>query len=134
MIKRELVIFLIVGLATVLIDFLTYSSLVWINLLSVDLSKGIGFLMGTCFAYFANRMFTFGHKNPATGSAWRFTSLYAITLGINVWVNAFVLHLFDTTTQVIQLAFLMATGISAILNFIGMKWLVFKAKPTQDLL
>ncbi|MDO8772573.1 MAG: GtrA family protein [Burkholderiaceae bacterium] len=134
MIKRELVIFLIVGSLTVLIDFLTYRGLVWLGLLGVDLSKGTGFLVGTCFAYFANRIWTFGHNDHASGSAWRFTFLYAATLGVNVWVNALALDLLGKAAQAIQLAFLLATGVSATLNFLGMKWFVFKTKPAPELL
>jgi putative flippase GtrA len=91
MIKRELAIFLIVGTLTVMIDFLTYRGLVWAQLLGVDSAKGIGFLTGTVFAYFANRFWTFGHKAHAVGSAWRFIILYSLTLAANVLVNAFLI-------------------------------------------
>ena len=63
MIRRELAIFLVVGTLTVVIDFLTYRGLIWAQLLGVDSAKGIGFLTGTVFAYFANRFWTFGHKD-----------------------------------------------------------------------
>ena len=91
MIKRELAIFLIVGTLTVMIDFLTYRGLVWTQLLGVDSAKGLGFLTGTVFAYFANRFWTFGHKTHAVGSAWRFIILYSLTLATNVLVNAFLM-------------------------------------------
>ena len=91
MIKRELAIFLIVGTLTVMIDFLTYRGLVWAQLLGVDSAKGLGFLTGTVFAYFANRFWTFGHKAHAVGSAWRFIILYSLTLATNVLVNAFLI-------------------------------------------
>ena len=91
MIKRELAIFLIVGTLTVMIDFLTYRGLVWAQLLGVDSAKGLGFLTGTVFAYFANRFWTFGHKTHAVGSAWRFIILYSLTLATNVLVNAFLI-------------------------------------------
>jgi len=91
MIRRELAIFLIVGTLTVMIDFLTYRGLVWAQLLGVDSAKGLGFLIGTVFAYFANRFWTFGHKAHAVGSAWRFIILYSLTLAANVLVNAFLI-------------------------------------------
>ena len=92
MIRRELAIFLIVGTLTVIIDFLTYRSLIWAKLLGVDCAKGVGFLTGTVFAYFANRFWTFGHKVHAVGSAWRFIILYSLTLAANVLVNAYLLN------------------------------------------
>ena len=91
MIRRELAIFLIVGTMTVVIDFLTYRGLIWAQLLGVDSAKGIGFLTGTVFAYFANRFWTFGHKVHAVGSAWRFIFVYSLTLGTNVLVNSFLI-------------------------------------------
>ena len=166
MIKRELAIFLIVGTLTVMIDFLTYRGLVWAQLLGVDSAKGVGFLTGTVFAYFANRFWTFGHKAHAVGSAWRFIILYSLTLAANVLVNSLLISslpiqlpvLFDmlkVATQLImidqpiyeevigmlnkllnqeitiQIAFLVATITSAALNFMGMKFFVFKTNAVR---
>lgn len=132
MIRREMAIFLIVGATTVLVDFVTYRSLIGFGLMAVDMAKGIGFLVGTLFAYFANRIWTFGHKSHAPGSAWRFAILYASTLGANVLINSLALELFATTVAAVQLAFLLATGISASLNFLGMKLFVFRPSTTSE--
>ena len=133
MIKRELVIFLIVGASTVLVDFMTYRGLIQFQVMEVDMAKATGFLVGTLFAYFANRFWTFGHKSHAPGSAWRFSALYASTLGANVLINAVALKLLVDTAVAFQLAFLFATGVSASLNFLGMKLFVFKPIPASEL-
>ena len=132
MIKRELAVFLVVGSLTVLIDFLTYRGLVWTGWMTVDLAKAVGFLTGTLFAYFANKVWTFGHQEHASGSVWRFVLLYAITLGANVLVNAGCLALLSTLSIAVPVAFLIATGISAVLNFLGMKLFVFKASNLTE--
>ena len=132
MIKRELGVFLTVGALTVLFDFLTYRGLVWTGWFSVDIAKALGFLTGTLFAYFANRIWTFGHLEHAPGSVWRFALLYTITLSANVLVNAGCLALFSAISIAIQAAFLIATGVSAALNFLGMKLFVFKAIPLSE--
>lgn len=134
MIRRELAIFLVVGSLTVLVDFLAYRSLVWMELMGIDMAKATGFIVGTLFAYFANRIWTFGHTAHAPGSAWRFAVLYTITLGANVWVNALALALLGKVAQAVLLAFLFATGVSASLNFLGMKLFVFKARPVVETL
>lgn len=126
MIKRELVIFLIVGAFTVLVDFITYRGLIDFQVMEVDMAKATGFLVGTLFAYFANRFWTFGQKSHKPGSAWRFSALYASTLGANVLINALALKLLADMAIAFQLAFLLATGVSASLNFLGMKLFVFK--------
>lgn len=132
MIKRELALFLIVGSLTVLIDFLIYRGLVWSAAVSVDIAKASGFLAGTLFAYFANRFWTFGHTAHRPGTPWRFGFLYMLTLGGNVIVNAVVLKLLVDAPAAVQLAFLAATGISASLNFFGMKRFVFRASSVTE--
>jgi putative flippase GtrA len=134
MIKRELGIFLIVGTLTVLIDFGAYLSLLWLGVTGVDIAKAIGFLVGTLFAYFANRFWTFGQKSHAPGSLWRFVALYGATLGANVLVNSLALKFFAGTIAIVHLAFLLATGVSAILNFLGMKLFVFKSRSTSGII
>lgn len=134
MIRRELAIFLVVGSLTVLVDFLAYRGLLWWDLLPVDPAKAAGFITGTVFAYFANRHWTFGHKPHAAGSWYRFIILYALTLGANVLVNAVMLEVLSGVPWDLQLAFLIATGVSAALNFIGMKLFVFKANIANEAL
>jgi putative flippase GtrA len=126
MIKRELTIFLAVGFTAVFVDFVSYRSLVWFDVMAVDMAKAAGFLIGTLFAYFANRFWTFGHKLHVPGSAWRFAALYASTLGANVLSNSLALKLFAHEAAAISIAFLLATGVSAALNFLGMKFFVFR--------
>ncbi|MCI9875261.1 MULTISPECIES: GtrA family protein [Pseudomonas] len=132
MILRELKAFLIVGILTVLIDFLTYRAIVWTAWLDIDMAKAAGFLAGTVFAYFANKKWTFDQREHAPGSAWRFIPLYAITLGANVWVNSMCLSLLHSLPGSIQMSFLFATAMSAALNFLGMKLYVFKAHTTKE--
>jgi putative flippase GtrA len=125
MIRREIGIFLIVGALTVVVDFCVYRSLGWAGM-RVDIAKAAGFLAGTVFAYFANRMWTFNHARHAAGSALRFALLYATTLGANVAVNGMVLSSLAGSSAAVQIAFLIATAVSAALNFVGMKFFVFK--------
>jgi putative flippase GtrA len=129
MIKRELGIFLIVGSLTVLVDFCMYRGLIWFALTGIDMAKAVGFLVGTLFAYFANRFWTFGNKSHKPGSFLRFSALYGTTLGANVLVNSLALKLFTAAIP----AFLLATGISATLNFLGMNLFVFKTCTTSRL-
>ena len=131
-IKRELVIFLVVGLLTVAIDFILYRGLIYIDLLelgSVNLAKGLSFIGGTIFAYFANRFWTFNQQNTRAGSIGRFILIYVLGLSANILVNhlsiTWIDHYIVTPKYTLFLAFLMATGVSAALNFIGMKFFVF---------
>ena len=133
MIKRELAIFLVVGASTALVDFISYRGLIGFQVMEVDMAKATGYLVGTLFAYSAHRFWTFGHKSHITGTAWRFSALYASTICVNVIFNTFALKLLGDVDASIQLAFLLATGVSACLNFLGMKLFVFRPIPAQEL-
>jgi putative flippase GtrA len=125
MIRKELTIFLVVGGLAVLVDYLTYSVIIWTGLLGTNLAKGAGFLTGTVLAYFANRLWTFGTLAHAEGNAWRFSALYTLTLFINIYANALILGALTAYPYPLQVAFVIATGLSATLNFFGMKYFVF---------
>ena len=133
MIKREFGLFLLVGSVTVFIDYIAYRTLIWIHLLDVDEAKSVGFITGTVFAFFANRYWTFSHKRHAAGIVWRFALLYAFSLSTNVIINSLALSVFIAQPVSVQLAFIIATGVSAAINFVGMKSFVFKAATPRDL-
>jgi putative flippase GtrA len=124
--NTELGRFLIVGLTTVGIDFSVYRLLLLAGL-AVGVAKAIGFVAGTVFAYFANKRWTFGVQRAGVDAfeAARFAAVYAVSLAANVTANGVVLHFLPS----IVFAFLVATGISATMNFLGMKFLVFRGTP-----
>lgn len=133
MIKRELAIFLVVGVTTVLVDFISYRSLTGLANVPVDLAKAIGFALGTVFSYFANRFWTFAHQPHGPGSVWRFALLYASTLATNVLINALALRVLADSMAAVPVAFVVATAVSACLNFLGMKFFVFRPAPAPEL-
>ena len=127
-ITGELARFLIVGITAVCIDYASYRlgmAMGW----SIGNAKAAGYIAGAVFGYFANRFFTF-----RVAAAWhwsetaRFTGVYLTSLLANVGVNALVLTLLGRSEAAIALAFLAATGTSTALNFLGMKFLVFRPR------
>ena len=127
LLEYEVARFLIVGGTTVLIDLICYFILIYMGF-DTPLSKGVSFSVGTVFAYFANRNYTF---QSSMGGFFRFTVftlLYLSTLVVNVVSNEIVLKLTSQINSSLIIAFLFATSLSATLNFIGMKYIVFNAK------
>ena len=127
LLEYEFARFLIVGGTTVLIDLIFYFTLIYMGF-DTSLSKGVSFSVGTVFAYFANRNYTF---QSSMGGFFRFTVftlLYLSTLVVNVASNEIVLKLTSQINSSLIIAFLIATSLSATLNFIGMKYIVFNAK------
>uniref|UniRef100_UPI004047271C GtrA family protein n=1 Tax=Flavobacterium sp. TaxID=239 RepID=UPI004047271C len=130
LIRRELQVFLVVGILTVLIDLTAYKSLLLYFDFTVNLAKGCGFLIGTLFSYVANRIWTFQNQVFVSGALYRFLPLYFSTLVINIAVNSLILMAFNYISLIDYIAFIVATACSAILNFLGMKFFVFRITNT----
>lgn len=122
-IKKEIFRFIVVGSGAVLTDTLVYFLL--INFLPFSISKTISFLSGTLVAYIFNKYWTFEVKKKSYSEMMRFLALYLSTLVANVAMNKGVLLI---TNELAILAFLVATGTSTILNFLGQKFWVFRDK------
>jgi putative flippase GtrA len=131
-IKRELGIFLIVGLLTVGIDFLIYRGFIYLEPFGLDdinIAKGFSFISGTIFSYFANRFWTFNQQNTGSGSVFRFVVVYILSLIANITINYLCIEWFSSSALALEytllIAFILATSASASFNFIGMKFFVF---------
>lgn len=122
---------MIVGVTTVAIDFAIYRILLFLDTPTAP-AKGVGFIAGTIFAYFANRLWTFDRAKGGRNVFALFVGLYLTTLVINVGANSGVIAVLGENERVLALAFLMATGTSATLNFVGMRMIVFKNRQRAD--
>jgi putative flippase GtrA len=121
---KEIRYFLIIGILTVLIDYLVYflSRKFFID---ISQAKAFGFISGTVFAFLANRNITFKNHNNIWRHLYKFLILYSGTLFINVTINNSLLNWLSDFQYKVQLSFLIATSTSAIINFVGMKYFVF---------
>jgi putative flippase GtrA len=121
--KREFLRFIVSGGLAVSTDLISYYLL--IDHISIDSSKAISFILGSIVAFTLNKLWTFQSKAQISVAALQFSILYTITFMANVSVNHITLFYIETITPV---AFLLATGTSTILNFLGMKFWVFSHK------
>ena len=119
-IKKELKRFLVAGISAVGTDLVTYYLL--LNFFSTDVVKAISFLLGTIVAFIINKYWTFEKHEKSYVEIAKFGLLYSLTLSANVITNKIILDVFNITL----VAFLIATGVSTVLNFIGQKWWVFR--------
>lgn len=119
------------GLTTVAIDFATYRVLLFLDT-PTAFAKALGFIAGTIFAYFANKLWTFDRAKGGRNVFAMFVGLYLTTLMINVGVNSGAIAILGEAELALALGFLLATGTSASLNFVGMRMIVFKSKQRVD--
>lgn len=118
--NAEVLRFMVAGITAVTTDFLSYYLLS--HYINISFAKGVSFIWGSIVAYFINKFWTFDAAKNHWHDMFKFTVLYTCTLGANVFSNKLVLFCFS---DLWLLAFLFATGVSTVLNFIGMKFWVF---------
>lgn len=116
--------FLFIGILAVIIDAIVYFFLTFNFNISHELSKRISFICGAIFAFYFNRNFVFKVKNKKINQYFMFSILYLISFLLNSLTHDIILH----NTNIIYMAFLTATTVSTIINFLGQKFIVFKNK------
>ena len=124
--RNEIPRFIVAGILAVATDYFSY--LVLVNIIDVDLSKACSFILGSIVAFLINKFWTFESDKKAIAAIMPFIVLYSSTFLINVSLNHFSLVY---VTDIKTIAFLIATSASTVLNFLGMKFWVFKVSDLQ---
>lgn len=122
---RQLVRYLIVGCAGVGIDALLYVFFLHVVGLSIPVAKTIGVVAGVIYGYFAHCRITFSAR-MTWWSAFAYCILYIVSIVQNVVTNSVLAVTLPERWYPLTVAFLAATAISVVINFIGMKLVVFK--------
>ena len=123
----QLSYFFIAGSFAVSADYIIY--IITLESLGIFFSKIIGFYSGVFVSYLINSYFTFSKKGKNFISSKYFLKyliILTISMLINVTTNYFILYCFSFLTKINLIAFLIATIISMVFNFINLKLIVFK--------
>ena len=118
----EIYKFIIIGIIAVSIDAFVYYLLGNFEFFSYEISKRISFICGAAFAFFFNRSYVFQIKHKNIKQILGFSILYFISFFCNAFSHDFVLNKLDIPT----VAFIFATTVSTIINYLGQKFIVFK--------
>jgi putative flippase GtrA len=119
---KHLMRFVVIGSSSVLIDLLVYQLL--LDTLSTSLAKGISYLAGMCFGFIGNKYWTFESKAKAGSEILGYGLLYSITLAINIILNNLLLDWLGSERKLV--CFLIVTGITTVLNFLGLRLITFR--------
>lgn len=123
--------FLITGFSAAGIDFCVYTFMLYIGL-DYDPAKACGFLAAVAFAYNGHRRWTFSTHGSKKRIA-AFTMLYITTFIINITTNGAVLEYLGKDSKLdVLIAFVVATGITATVNFTMMKFVIFRQSPANN--
>lgn len=94
----------------------------------IQMANGVAYLSGMVYGFFANKHLAFrGFGSVRTGEVVRYIALHGITLLVNVWVNWFFLAAMSELYGGLVVAFLFAISVSMVLNFLGLKYWVFRS-------
>ena len=119
--KQEILKFLVGGGTAVIVDFFTYKIFMILGL-ERTIAKTLSFICGSIVGFIINKYWTFKSPKFQIKEILKYTVLYILTAFINSQVNKYTLLLFGNEI----FAFLCATGVSTILNFLGQKFLIFR--------
>ena len=126
--KKNSFRFIVVGVSSVAIDFTLYMWLVSIDV-PTYLSRGASYFITLLYAYFLNTYYAFKIGEITWRLFLRYWSLYGLVLTFNILLNEALLLLFNKGQSAIIVIYLFVTGVSAIMNFFGLKYYVF---PKQN--
>jgi putative flippase GtrA len=128
--KEDSFRFVVVGVSAVAIDFTLYMWLVAIDV-PTYLSRGISYFITLLYAYFLNTYYAFKIGEITWSLFFRYWSLYGLVLTFNILLNEALLLLFNKEQSAIVVIYLFVTGVSAIMNFFGLKHYVFSKQSGE---
>lgn len=125
--KRQVKGYLISGFLATGSDFIVYNIL--LHFIEYNISKAISFLVGTIVAYLYNKYITFATPRRSFYETFKFFLVYTVSMLCNVSINHVGLQFFKgilSLRYALISAFILATMITMIINFLGQKFWVFK--------
>jgi putative flippase GtrA len=122
--RRQIARFLVVGSASVAVDLGIYALLTAVTPLAWGLSKGLSYAAGVVVGFFGNKFWTFESARKSAAEPAMYLLLYALTLLLNIGCNQLALTVLGSEQKL--LAFIFATGVTMVTNFLGMKFVTFR--------
>ena len=133
MINREFCFFMANGLTSVTLAYGVYRGLIASGL-KIEIANGMAYLAGMVYGFFANKHLAFRDRGAgSTVKVARYALLHTGTLLVNLVTNSLVLSILRDLPFDLFIAFLAAISISTVLNFMGLKYWVFKRSAGTSL-
>lgn len=113
--------FLLVGGSSTLIDFIIY--LLLSMHLDITISKVLSMVVASFFSYMVNKKWTFVYDGKTNFNLiFKYIFSQLINISVNTFVNTFIYNWLGLKI----IAFVIATGVAMIVNYLLQKFLVFK--------
>lgn len=126
--RGQVLRFLMVGGIATFIDLCTYLSCIYVLDLGPSFSKRFSFVLGSFWAFFMHRAYTFQQTRFSKKQPFLFVFVYAIGWVINSLGHDLVLKALDLKLM----AYGVGTGLSTLSNFILQKYFVFQSPKLEQ--
>lgn len=126
--RLQILRFVIIGGLSVVMDGVVYLALS--PHLGQIQGKAVSYIVGMIFGFFGNKFWTFESSQKSAREPILYATFYLFTLIVNVVLNSACVELFtrlgslESVSQAV--AFLIATGTTTVLNFLGLKYIAFR--------
>lgn len=131
LINRESVTYIIFGVLTTAVDWVTYTVL-WRMGTDYRVSTALSWAAAVVFAFVTNKLFVFRSFGMRPGLLWReFSGFVAARLATGVFTMAAMIVMVDGLRLNEFLAKLVVSAVSLVLNYIFSKWFIFKKTKTN---
>ena len=127
--RHQVLKFLVTGFLGLFTDIITYRTLVHVSV-HITPAKALGCVAGTVVVFFINRAWTFSAQKKSVAQFIKFSTLYATSISVNTLINTSVL---TVVPQPWIVAFVAATSVSTVINFLGLKFFVFAEPKASEL-
>jgi len=120
--------FLLVGCIALFTDISIYFILLQFSWPSIA-AKALSFCFGVAVGYILNSLFTFNNLKLIKQELKKYILVYSISLIVNLLINEFFLLLLDASPwsrYAFIIAVIFATTMSLLMNFLGLRYYVFK--------
>lgn len=117
---QEVCAYAISGTIAVIVDYILY--LLLADLLGLVASKIVSYMIGATVGFVLNKIFAFHSKGFHMSEVLKYAALYSFSSIVNSLINRGMLTLGCTSL----IAFLIATGSTTTINFLGQKFVVFR--------
>lgn len=108
----------------VVIDFGVYRLFATQFGYQADIAKAAGYLSGLVVGFFLNKLWTFESRQATLREPLIYLAIYSVTFLLNLGINRGVLVMLGPNAM--PFAFLTATGVSTVCNFIGLRLIAFR--------
>ncbi|MCH5146291.1 GtrA family protein [Desulfovibrio sp. UIB00] len=115
----------IIGVSAVILDAVIYSLCIKLLFFSIEAAKLTGVVSSVVYGYILNGRWTFSQR-ISLRNILSYCAVYGFSIALNVMVNSFFVRALPEHLYPLITGFCVATVLSVCINFLGMKFWVFR--------